>query len=68
LCSSAHEIELQVEDDGVGIAVGTTSPGGLGLKIMEFRARMIDGRFLIRPRVQGGTTVICDLVAAGSAA
>lgn len=68
LRSSAQAIELQVEDDGVGMEADATSSGGLGLKIMEFRARMIDGRFLMRPRMQGGTTVICDLVAADSAA
>lgn len=61
LRSSASELELRVEDDGVGVAADFPSKGGLGLKIMEFRARMIDGRFLIRPRMEGGTTVICDL-------
>ena len=68
LRSSANELELRVEDDGVGVAADSPSTGGLGLKIMEFRARMIDGRFLIRPRMQGGTTVICDLMTAGTAA
>lgn len=60
----ANELELRVEDDGVGIAVDSPPTAGLGLKIMEFRARMIDGRFLVRQRLEGGTTVICDLVTA----
>lgn len=68
LRSSADELELRVEDNGVGVAADSPSAGGLGLKIMEFRARMIDGRLLIQPRMQGGTTVICDLVTANSAA
>ena len=62
LRSGSKELEVRVEDDGVGIAGDSTSIGGLGLKIMEFRARMIDGRFLVRPRSQGGTSVICDMV------
>jgi signal transduction histidine kinase len=62
------ELALRVEDDGVGIATGSQSAGGLGLKIMEFRARMIDGRFQIRPRIQGGTTVVCELMATASTA
>ena len=59
LLSTPAAINLRVEDDGIGMAAGSGNAGGLGLRIMEFRARMIDARFHIEPRREGGTVVSC---------
>lgn len=67
LQSTPAAISLRVEDDGIGIAASSRSTGdssGLGLRIMEFRARMIDARFHIEPRSEGGTVVSCVIAVA----
>jgi PAS domain S-box-containing protein len=53
-------LRLSVSDDGRGLPPAAERVGdGLGLRIMEFRARMIHARFRIeRPR-RGGTRVSC---------
>ncbi len=60
------QIVLTVEDDGVGINKNTESEEtGMGLRIMEFRAKMINASFSIKPRSKGGTRVQCSLVNPG---
>jgi signal transduction histidine kinase len=53
------EVALRVEDDGIGIKNDSSRSGGLGVKIMEFRARMIGADFQIDARRGGGTVVNC---------
>jgi signal transduction histidine kinase len=50
---------LSIEDDGVGITP-KADPGGLGLQIMNFRARMVGGVLDVRRRASGGTAVVCS--------
>ena len=54
-----NDLELRVEDDGVGLAAASSSGPGLGLHIMDYRARGIGGSFSIVPRLGGGTAVSC---------
>jgi signal transduction histidine kinase len=61
LCVTPAEIGIRVEDDGIGIVAGAARTGGMGLRIMEFRARMIGGQFQIQPGPDGGTVVSCAL-------
>jgi signal transduction histidine kinase len=58
---TATEIEIRVEDDGNGIVAGAARAGGMGLRIMEFRARMIGGKFQIQAGQDDGTVVSCVL-------
>ncbi|MFO7730539.1 MAG: PAS domain S-box protein [Spirochaetia bacterium] len=51
------EYLLQVRDDGEGIRRHESQ--GLGLKIMEFRSNIINGRLSIFDNEHRGTTVIC---------
>ena len=51
------EYFLQVRDDGKGIKRHESQ--GLGLKIMEFRSNIINGRLSIFDNEHRGTTVIC---------
>ena len=57
-----EQLELRVEDDGTGTEAATAEPGklsGMGLYIMDYRARAIGGTLRLGPRVSGGTTVSC---------
>jgi two-component system CheB/CheR fusion protein len=61
LCSSNRGFTLSVKDDGTGISDVARSNGGMGLHIMERRARMIDGLFSVQRNADGGTTVRCQV-------
>jgi len=50
---------LTVRDDGCGFDVVTRSQSGLGLRIMNYRAKMIGGSLNIQSSVNGGTVVRC---------
>lgn len=55
-------IDLLVKDNGVGIGTATGKPSaGMGLRIMEFRARMINATLDVRQPPEGGTLVLCTL-------
>ena len=51
--------ELLIEDDGRGIPPNARAAGGMGLHIMEYRARAIGAAFAISPGKAGGTSVRC---------
>jgi nitrate/nitrite-specific signal transduction histidine kinase len=55
------EIVLSVTDDGVGFQRERKSSSGLGLPIMNYRARAIGGRLEIESPRCGGTRVVCYL-------
>lgn len=52
---------LMVHDDGVGFPAVVTEPHGMGLRIMQHRARMIGATLEVQPGAPGGTGVICTL-------
>jgi two-component system CheB/CheR fusion protein len=52
-------MSLTIEDDGTGGA--ETQPGsGIGLHIMKYRARMINGVLEIKSGKDGGTVLTCS--------
>ncbi len=59
LVSHGQDIELRIDDDGVGIAEGSRQgvPGHLGLVGMRERAASIGGSFTVERRLSGGTSV-----------
>jgi PAS domain S-box-containing protein len=59
LSSRPEGVFLTVEDDGAGIPADHAGHGGMGLRIMDYRARAIGGRLEIGPRDGGGTRVLC---------
>ena len=59
------QIVLTIEDDGIGLQGGDGISAGMGLRIMEFRAKMINASFSIKPLLEGGTRVQCTLVNSG---
>jgi two-component system, LuxR family, sensor kinase FixL len=54
------EVTLTVKDDGIGFPESIDRPQGMGLHIMNYRARMIGAAFDIRRGARGGTIVICS--------
>jgi signal transduction histidine kinase len=52
------ELELSVEDDGIGPDGRSVQPGtGVGLRSMRERAERLAGELEVRERVGGGTVV-----------
>ena len=50
---------LTIRDDGCGFDVITKSQSGLGLRIMNYRAKMISGSLSVQSSLNGGTVVKC---------
>jgi len=61
---NAAAIAVAIRDDGVGISPGTTE--GMGLRLMESRAKMTGAMLAIAGR-PGGTTVTCTVPISGDA-
>jgi PAS domain S-box-containing protein len=59
LSATADRVELSVTDDGVGITLALAQKDGMGLHIMQYRARMIGGTLSIARGERGGTVVSC---------
>ena len=60
-CNAAHELVLSVADNGIGKTGATPPTGGLGLRIMAHRARMIGARLIFEESKGGGTRLVCRL-------
>jgi signal transduction histidine kinase len=56
--TSSEDFELTVEDDGHGIT-SSSREGGMGLHIMDYRARAIGAEIDISSGKDGGTLVRC---------
>jgi signal transduction histidine kinase len=61
LAREGPRLVLSVGDDGVGLARARQYPGGMGLRIMPYRARLIGGSFSISEPDGGGTLVTCSV-------
>jgi len=53
------QIVLQIEDNGEGFPDGKIKSNGMGLRVMEHRARMIGGVLNVQRGKTGGTVVRC---------
>lgn len=60
-CSEQGGLTLTVRDDGVGRANAPRTEGGLGLRIMAHRARMIGAELSLSDGEHGGTVLVCTL-------
>ncbi|WP_300160882.1 sensor histidine kinase [Solidesulfovibrio sp.] len=63
-CGPDRRLTLAVRDDGVGRRAARPTGGGLGLRIMAYRARMIGAELSIDDGAAGGTVVSCFLACA----
>ena len=55
-----EEVILTIKDDGVGFPADVNSSAGMGLNIMNYRAKMIGALLDIRRGAGGGTIVLCS--------
>jgi hypothetical protein len=53
----------QLEEELLPIPPGVKHSGGMGLRIMRYRAEMIGGTLRIAPTAEGKTAVICSFKA-----
>ena len=63
LTLGAAGITLRVADDGIGFDHRSADFSGLGLKLMEYRARLLGGTFRIERLSNAGTHIIITLPA-----
>src|SRR5262249_13339899 len=54
-------LSVTIQDDGVGIVPGPSRNGGMGLKIMQYRAGVIDATLEVSRRDGQGTSVVCRI-------
>ncbi|MBE0543173.1 MAG: PAS domain S-box protein [Verrucomicrobia bacterium] len=54
---------LMIKDDGVGLPKVLPKGKGMGLHIMQYRARMMGGAAMVERDLDGGTSVICSIPA-----
>jgi signal transduction histidine kinase len=59
LAGDTTRVTLEIRDDGVGMEVGAPTADGLGLRLMEYRARMMGAELRVAPGATAGTTVTC---------
>ena len=54
-------IELSIEDDGRGLPQRKSTNGGMGLQVMQHRARLIGGQLAIESAAPKGVRIVCSL-------
>jgi two-component system, LuxR family, sensor kinase FixL len=59
LVQGREHLRLRIVDDGKGFPDVPPDDGGMGIRIMHYRARIIGASLEIRPAPNGGTMVIC---------
>ncbi len=63
LATTDGRTALIVQDDGVGLPPSVNEAKGMGLRIMDYRARMIGAQFDLRRGPNGGTIMTCSFPA-----
>jgi PAS domain S-box-containing protein len=53
-------VRLEIRDDGIGLKPQSNPAGGMGLKIMQFRAAIIGARLTVDSLLEGGARVLCE--------
>jgi two-component system CheB/CheR fusion protein len=56
-------VRLSILDDGRGFPQAAGQRGGMGLRIMQYRAKLVGGDFHVGPAENGGTEVTCRVPA-----
>ena len=61
LASGEDQIRIRIQDNGIGFPEELPEARGMGVRIMQHRARMIGGTLEIRRAAAGGTVVVCTV-------
>ncbi len=59
LAATSQKVVLAIKDDGIGFSRHGRAPRGMGLRIMQYRAAMLGGTFVIQKQPSRGTNVVC---------
>jgi two-component system CheB/CheR fusion protein len=59
LSAADGRVALEVHDNGKGIDPAAVGRPGMGIALMNYRARAIGGALKVAPRPEGGTVVTC---------
>jgi PAS domain S-box-containing protein len=59
LATDGRSVILRVEDDGIGFREPQVNSRAMGLRIMHYRAGLINGQLSVGPAGPGGTAVTC---------
>jgi signal transduction histidine kinase len=59
LALEGEQLRLRIQDDGKGFALDGKPKGGMGLRIMQYRAGSIGGNLNVRSRLGSGTQIEC---------
>lgn len=61
LASTEKHIRLRVADNGTGFAKNWDAKGGLGVRIMQFRARLVGGNLEVSDIPDKGAVITCTI-------
>jgi signal transduction histidine kinase len=61
LAVSQRRISLTINDDGIGLKLTNDASVGMGLRTMDYRARVLGGTLRAQPGSKGGTMVVCTV-------
>ncbi|MEO5804279.1 MAG: response regulator [Verrucomicrobiota bacterium] len=61
LAQQGGVLTLRIKDNGVGFNQKAISSKGMGLRVMQHRARMIGATLNIEPAKEGGTAITCKI-------
>ncbi len=56
-----HSLELMIEDNGRGLPQETSDKPGMGLQVIQYRARLIGARVEIRSNPGEGVRILCSI-------
>ena len=57
----ADQLVLEVSDNGTGLNAAASNGSGMGLHIMHYRARMMDGSLQVSSAKGSGTSIVCTV-------
>jgi signal transduction histidine kinase len=60
LAGMSRKVRLAISDNGIGIGENAGSGPGMGLKIMQYRARIAHGELKVERLEPRGTRVLCE--------
>jgi signal transduction histidine kinase len=61
LSENGKATTLRIADDGLGISKTATGSNGMGVGLMYYRARLVEGELLIEEPDTGGTVITCGI-------
>jgi PAS domain S-box-containing protein len=61
LSRTSERIVLAVSDNGIGMPRKPRKKGGMGLRVMQYRAGVIDASLVGQRQPDGGTTFVCSI-------